>query len=82
VRGYKVTEQEGGILAAQLVRYKPPQYLVEPVGEPSAAEDLAAINAADWDIIEATLGWEPYNAIIEVTGASGETYAYLALVAE
>lgn len=70
------------VLAAQLIRYQAPQYLVEPVGPASDRGDVISINAATWDTIDATVDWEPYNAIIRVwdnTGCISQTY--LALVA-
>ena len=71
------------IVAAQLVRYRPPCYLIEMEGEPSDADDLATINASAWDTVDAVLGWPPYNAIIRVWGADGiRSWTYLALVAD
>jgi len=66
---------------AQLIRYVGPKYLVEPVGAASDQEDIDTINASDWDAIDATLGWEPYNAIIRVWDDTGtSSWTYLALV--
>lgn len=66
---------------AQLIRYRAPQYLVEPVGDASDDADLDAINNSIWDAIDAPLGWEPYNAIIRVWDDTGTgSWTYLALV--
>jgi hypothetical protein len=35
-------------------------------GGASDQDDLDEINRSTWDIVDATLGWEPYNAIIRV----------------
>jgi len=66
---------------AQLIRYVGPQYLIQPVGDPSDNDDLDTINASEWDGVDAVLGWEPYNAIIRVWDGTGTTsWTYLALV--
>ena len=57
------------VLAAQRIGgYVGPEWLVEPVGEPSDDDDLAAINsAADVYVMDTDIrGWGEYNAIIRV----------------
>jgi len=71
------------ITAAQLIReYHAPAWLVEPVGEPSEPDDIAAINAAPWRVLQTGVaGWGEYNTIIRVgLGAEGNA-DYLARVA-
>jgi Arc/MetJ-type ribon-helix-helix transcriptional regulator len=68
------------ITAAQMIRpYVGPQYLVEPVGDVSDADDIAAINDADWVVIldRHVQGWGEYNAIVRVS-ANDVTADYLA----
>jgi len=66
-------EQET-VVAAQMIReYHGPQWLIEHVGSPSDAEDLAAINAELWCFTKvAVQGWYPYTNMI--TMESGQTY--------
>ena len=69
------------VTMAQLIRYRAPQYLVEPVGDASDDADLDAINNSIWDEVDAVLGWEPYNVIIRVWDDTGtSSWTYLALV--
>jgi hypothetical protein len=71
------------VTRAQLIRYMPQYLVVEIVGDASDQDDLDEINRSTWDIVDATLGWEPYNAIIRVSSVCGMTsYTYLALVAD
>jgi hypothetical protein len=69
------------ITAAQLIRpYVGPQYLVEPVGDESDPDDVAALNNdADWVVVldRHVQGWEPYNAVVRV-GVGDVTADYLA----
>jgi hypothetical protein len=61
------------IVAAQLIGgYVGPEWLVEPVGEPSDDDDLAAINsAAEVYVMDTDIrGWGEYNAIIRVANES------------
>ena len=68
------------VTAAQLIGgYVGPEWLVEPVGEPSDQEDIDAINAANTHVMDHTvMGWGDYNAIIRVadtiTSALGAYY--------
>ena len=57
------------VIAARMIdRYEAPQWLVSPAGEPSAADDLAAINSAGFEVLDTNImGWGDYNAIIRVT---------------
>ena len=69
------------VTMAQLIRYRAPQYLVEPVGDASDDADLDAINNSIWDEVFSVLGWEPYNEIIRVWGDEGTvSWTYLAMV--
>lgn len=60
------------VLAAQLIGgYVGPQWLVEPIGEPSDDDDLAAINASDVYVMDRHIsGWGEYNAVIRVAKES------------
>ena len=68
---------------AQLIhRYSPPEYLIQPIGDPSDPEDIDAINASQQiDLLDLTLGWSPYTAVIRVTDDTGVEYDYLATLA-
>lgn len=63
------------VTAAQLIRpYYGPQWVVEPQGEASDEDDLAAINKHGFVVRESDCaGWGPYTHVIQV----GEVY-YLA----
>jgi hypothetical protein len=69
------------ITAAQMIRpYVGPQYLVEPVGDESDPDDVAALNNdADWVVVleRNVQGWGEYNAIVRVS-ANDVTADYLA----
>ena len=56
------------ITKAQFVRpYVGPQWLVEPVGDESDAEDVAAINAGQIVTFAGRIaGWGPYTRIIRI----------------
>ncbi len=73
------------VTAAQLIAgYVGPEWLIEPVADPSDPEDVAAINEEGYDVLQrGLLGWGPYNAIIRVDGPDEravDTY-YLARLA-
>lgn len=65
------------VTTAQLIRpYVGPQYLVEPIGDPSDDEDIAAIQDAVDEgaavvLDDTIMGWPPYTHII---GTCGEPY--------
>lgn len=73
------------VTAARMIRpYTRPQWLIElhPNADESDPDDLAAINAADIDVLEANLmGWGEYNAVIRVTDDAGLKADYLARLA-
>jgi len=58
------------VLAAQLIGgYVGPEWLIEPVGEPSDADDLDTINASEILIMDRNImGWGEYNAVIRIPG--------------
>lgn len=66
------------VVAAQLIRpYVGPQWLIEPVGEPSDAEDLAAISRG-YSILAGDLaGWGEYTHVIEVANSGAHYLARL-----
>jgi len=60
------------IVAAQLIGgYVGPEWLVEPIGDPSDQDDLDAINASEVYVMERNVrGWGEYNSIIRVPNES------------
>jgi hypothetical protein len=72
------------VTAAQMIRpFVGPQWLIEvhPNAEESDADDLAAINAAEIEVLSTELrGWGEYNAVIRVTDGDVEA-DYLARLA-
>jgi hypothetical protein len=58
------------ITAAQQIRpYTAPEYLVQPVGEPSDSDDLQSLNDLEGDYLSLDrriLGWGTHNAIIAI----------------
>ena len=86
-RDYEGAEQQEGdvvptVTAAQMIRhYHGPQYLVEPVGEASGADDLESINRIGFEVLTTEVqGWGDHNAIIFVHSFD-EVLFYLARLA-
>ena len=83
---YNAKRSNMHVTAAQLIRdYVGPEWLVEPVGEPSGQEDIDAINGANIRVMDRTImGWGDYNAIVRVVDAATPELdtCYLAKITE
>lgn len=66
------TQDKMSVTAAQLIGgYVGPEWLVEPIGDPSDQDDLDAINASEVYVMERNVrGWGEYNSIIRVPNES------------
>jgi hypothetical protein len=62
------------ITAAQQIKYDPPLYQVDIIGDPEDDDGLGVLNRLPWQVIERDpLGWGEYNRIIR-TDWGGGTY--------
>jgi hypothetical protein len=52
------------IIAAEMIRYAPPQYLIEKLGVVCDEETLQELNSREVEIEGETWGWYPYTNII------------------
>jgi len=77
------THTTARVTAAQMIRrYREPQWLVEPIGEPADREDVAAINQQGYEVLDRNIrGWGIYNAIVRVPLACAGDVDYLARLA-
>lgn len=64
---------EKPIRAAQMIRqYREPEWLVQPVGDPADRSELAALNEAEYAVIDRHIqGWGDYDCIIRVETVAG-----------
>ena len=74
------THTTARVTAAQMIRrYQGPQWIVEPVGEPSEPDDIANINASHPYVLQnGVRGWGDYDAIVRVPLACAGDVDYLA----